>query len=67
MRKQLLTLLTMSTFTIENSNANGLKGKEHVHRNGIDDEDNVFMDDSSFDEYGRFDLSQALPNSDDNP
>jgi hypothetical protein len=29
--------------------------------------DDVKMDDTFFDESGRFDLSQALPNSNDNP
>ena len=68
MRKQSLTSLTMSRFTIgKNNDANVLKGEEHVHHNGVDDEDDVFMDDSFFDEYGRFELSQALPNSDVNP
>ena len=66
-RKQLLTSLTMSRFTITNKDANVLKGEEHVHHNGVDDEDNVCMKDTFFDEYGRFDASQALPNSDANP
>jgi hypothetical protein len=67
MRKQSLISLTMSRFTIENNEADVLKGKEHVHHNGVDTEDNVFLDDSFVDEYGRFDLFQALPNGDDNP
>ncbi len=57
----------MSQFTIENNDADVFKGEEHAHHNGVDDEDNVFMDDSFFDEYGTFDLSQVLPNSGDNP
>ena len=57
----------MSRFTIENNDADVFKGEEHAHHNGVDDEDNVFMDDSFFDEYGTFDLSQVLPNSGDNP
>jgi hypothetical protein len=32
----------------------------------VDDND-VYMDDIFFDRFGRFNLSQALPNSDDNP
>jgi hypothetical protein len=55
MRKQTLTSLIMSRFTIENNNADVLKGKDYVHHNGVGDEDNVFMDESFFDEYGRFD------------
>ena len=41
------------------------KGQAHVPHNGVDDDD---MDDTAFvDEDGRFDLSKALPNSDDCP
>jgi hypothetical protein len=49
--------------------ANVPKGQAHVPpHNGVDDEDDDDMDDTAFvDEDGRFDLSKALPNSDDNP
>lgn len=44
------------------------KGQAHVPHNGVDDEDDDDMDDAAFvDEDGRFDLSKALPNSNDNP
>ena len=44
------------------------KGQAHVPHNGVDDEDDDDMDDTAFvDEDGRFDLSKALPNSDDCP
>jgi hypothetical protein len=57
----------MSRFTMENEDADALNGNEYVHPNGVDDEDDVYMADAYFDDNGRFDLSQALPNSDDNP
>jgi hypothetical protein len=43
MCKQSLTSLIMSRFTIENNDANVLKGEDYVHHNGVD-EDDVFMD-----------------------
>ncbi len=51
---------------MENDDADALKGKEHDHHNGVDDDDDVYMDDTYFDDDGRLDLSLALPNSDDN-
>jgi hypothetical protein len=58
-----LSSFTVSRFTIENDDADALKGEEHDHHNGVDDDDidDVYMDDTYFDEDGRFDLSWPFP------
>ena len=47
-------------------------GQQKIRVNGYeydpdDPEDEVYEDDTFFDDQGRFDLSKVLPNSDDNP
>jgi hypothetical protein len=37
--KELWSSFTISRFTMENDDANALKGEEHDHHNGVDDDD----------------------------
>jgi hypothetical protein len=52
----------MSRLTIENNDTDVLMGEDYVQHNGVEHEDDVLIDESFFNKYGRFDLSQALPN-----